>query len=93
MLANIMNDLFLSVSEHLPRLNVDNEVFEVEGELPDECIINIQTTFKALRNIKPNKASGPGNTPAWVLKDHADLLAPPLTAICNCSLREGKLPN
>ena len=40
-----------------------------------------------------NKASGPDNTPAWVLKDHAALLAPPLTAIFNCSLREGKLPN
>ena len=46
MLANSV----LSVSEHLPRLNVDNDVFAVEGELPDECIISIQTTLKALRN-------------------------------------------
>ena len=75
------------------RFNVDNAVFALEGVLPDECVISIQTTFKALRNIKPNKASGLDNTPAWVLKDHADLLAPPLTAIFNCSLREGKLPN
>ena len=51
------------------------------------------STFKALRNIKPNKASGPDNTPDWVMKYRADLLAPPLTVICNCSLREGKLPN
>ena len=94
MLANSMNEFFLSVSEHLPRLNVNNEVFAVEGELPDEFIISIQTTYKAIRNIKSNKASGPDNTPAWVLKDHAALLAPPpLTAIFNCSLREGKLPN
>ena len=49
----------MSVSEHLPRLNVDNEVFAVECELPDECIISIQTTFEAPRNIKPDKASGP----------------------------------
>ena len=83
----------MSVSEHLPRLNVDNDVFAVEGELPDECIINIQTTLKALRNSKTNKASGPDNIPAWVLKDHEALLAPALTAIFNCSLREGKLPN
>ena len=81
-----------NISEHLPRLNVDNDVFAVEGELPDECIISIQTTLKALRNIKPNKASGLDNIPAWVLKDHAALLAPALTAIFNCSLREGKLP-
>ena len=74
----------VSVSEHLPRLHVDNEVFAVEGELPDECIISIQTTFKDLRNIKTKKASGPDNTPAWVLKDLAALLAPHLTAIFNC---------
>ena len=86
-LANNMNDLCVSVSEHLPSLNVDNDVFAVEGELPDECIISIETTFKALRNIKTNKASGPDNTSAWVLKDHATLLAPPLTVIFNCSLR------
>ena len=36
-LANSMNDFCVSVSEHLPRLNVDNEVFTGEGELPDEC--------------------------------------------------------
>ena len=51
--------IVVSVSEHLPRLNVDNEVFAVEGELPDdECIISIQTTFKALRNIKTTRRQG-----------------------------------
>ena len=84
MLANSMNNLVVSVSEQLPRLNVDNDVFEVESELPNECIISVQTTFKVLRNIEPNKASGSDNTPAWVLKYHADLLAPPLTAIFSC---------
>ena len=54
--------------------------------------IPAQTTFNASRNIRQNKATGPDNIPAWVLKDHAALLAPPLTAILNCSLREGKLP-
>ena len=91
--AQIMNDFGVFVSEHLPRLNVGNEVVAVEGEFPDECIIRIQTTFKALRNSNANKALGPDNTPVWVLKDHADLLVPPLTAIFNCSLREDKLPN
>ena len=40
MLTNSRNAFFVSVSEHLPRFNVDNEVFEVEGELPDKCIIS-----------------------------------------------------
>ena len=92
-LANRMNDFFVSVSQHLPRLNVDNEVFIVEGQLPDDCIINVQATFDALCNINPNKATGPDNIPAWLLKEHAATLAAPLTAIYNNSLREGKLPN
>ena len=48
------------------------------------CVISMQTTFKALSNIKPKKASRPHNTPAYVLKYHTDLLAPPLTPIFNC---------
>ena len=60
----LATDLYGCVSGHLPRLSVDNELFAVEGELPDECIISIQTTFKALRNIKRNKTSGPDYTPA-----------------------------
>ena len=58
MLANSMNDLFVSVSEHLPRLNVDNEVFAVEGELPDECIISIQTTFKLYVILRRTRHQG-----------------------------------
>ena len=52
MLANSMNDFF-----------VDNDVFAVEGELPDECIISIQTTLKALRNIKTNNRCSSRNDP------------------------------
>ena len=39
-----------------------------------------------------NKSTGPDNIPAWVLKEHANSLAAPLTIIFNCSLREGVLP-
>ena len=74
----------LSISEQLPRVSLDNDVFAVESEL-----IGIYTTCNVQRNIKQNKSSGSDNTPVWVLNDHA----PPLTAICISSLREGKLPN
>ena len=42
--------------------------------------------------FKANKATGPDNIPAWVLRNYANVLAPPLTAIFNNSLREGVLP-
>ena len=55
-------------------------------------MLSVYTTFKALETVKANKATGPDNIPAWVLRNHANVLAPPLTAIFNNSLREGVLP-
>ena len=92
-LANKMNDFFLSVSEHLPRLDKHHDIFTVNEELPDEYCISVDVTLLALRRVKTNKATGPDNIPAWVLKDHAIILAAPLTAIFNSSLREGVIPN
>ena len=81
LLANIMNDFFVSVSDHLPRLNKSHKVFDVNEELPDQYVISVCTTFKALESGKANKATGPDNIPAWVLRNYANVFAPPLTAI------------
>ena len=80
-LANFMNDFFLSVSDHLPRLDKDDNVFTVHDELPDEFIISVDDTVSALRKVKTNKSTGPDNIPAWVLKEHADCIAAPLASI------------
>ena len=53
----------------------------------------VLVTLLALQRVKTNKATGPDNIPAWVLKGHAIILAAPLTAIFNSSLREGVIPN
>ena len=90
LLANTMNDFFVSVSDH--RLNKSHKVFDVNEELPDQYVISVCTSFKALESVKANKATGPDNIPAWVLRNYANVLAPPLTAIFNNSLREGVLP-
>ena len=93
LLASKMNDFFVSVSEHLPRLDRNNEAFDVEGQLPDEYVIDLTTTLQALRKVLANKATGPDNVPAWILKNHANVLAGHLTAIFNSSLREGVIPD
>ena len=72
----------------MPRLNKSQKVFTANEELPDQYVISVYTTFKALESVKANKATGPDNIPAWVLRNHATVLAPPLTAIFNKSLRE-----
>ncbi len=44
------------------------------------------------KSSQPYDYTGPVNIPAWVLKEHANSLAAPLTSIFNCSLRERMLP-
>ena len=46
----------------------------------------------ALDNSKVNKATRPDRIPPWVLKECTHLLAAPVTAIFDSSLREGVLP-
>ena len=93
LLASKMNDFFISVIEHLPRLDRNNEAFDVEGQLPDEYVIDLINTLQALRKDMANKATGPDNVPAWILKNRANILAGPLTAIFISSLREGIIPD
>ena len=82
-LADRMNDFLISVSDKLPRLNKDNTIFTVNDELPDQYVIPVMNTFEALCNVKVRKATGPDTIPAWLLKNNAEVLAPPLTAIFN----------
>ena len=57
LLANTMNDFFVSVSDHLPRLNKSHKVFTVNEELLDQYVISLCTNFKALESVKTNKAT------------------------------------
>ena len=63
-LANTMNGFFVSVSEHLPRLDRDHEVFSVNEELPDQYVFSVADTVEALRNVRAHRAMGPDNIPA-----------------------------
>ena len=56
-LAKMMNYFFLSVSDHLPRLDKDDKVFTVHEELPDEFIISVDDTLSALRKVKTSKGA------------------------------------
>ena len=48
LLANTMNDFFVPVSDHLPRLNKSHKVFAVNEELPDQDVISVCITLKPL---------------------------------------------
>ena len=48
--------------------------------------------FEKHTALNPAKASWPDVIPAWLLKENADLLAPAVTDILNCSQSEARLP-
>ena len=50
------------------------------------------STFMKLSALNPSKAHGPDGIPAWLLKENADLLAGPVSAILNSSFHESRLP-
>jgi len=91
-LVNTINDFFVSMSGDVPRLQSSHPIFDISEPLPDAFIIRVEDTEAALRNVKTNKSSGPDNIPSWILKEFAHILAAPVTAIFNSSLREGVLP-
>ena len=65
--------------------------------LTSRCPTNFYYPLKKLRraldNFKTNKATGPDEILAWILRDFASILSKPLVAIFNSSLREGVLPD
>ena len=91
-LANRLNEFLVSVSRNIPRLTDYIAVFDVQDEIQAEYVISVVTTENALQQIKANKAVGPDNVPAWILRDNASTLSAPLTALFNTSLRYGVVP-
>ncbi|KAJ8381297.1 hypothetical protein SKAU_G00020750 [Synaphobranchus kaupii] len=65
----------------LPRLKYNKELCSV-GEVK-----------LLLKNINGRKATGPDGIPSWLLKEHAEDLAPVITHLFNQSFTEGKLPS
>ena len=70
-LVNSINELFVSVSEDLPRLQTPHSIFDVSDPLPVQYTISVNVTEAALANVKTNKAIGPDQIPPWIVRDYA----------------------
>ena len=92
-LANSINVFFQSVSAHLPPLTSTSQFFYAGSNIPDEYTISVDMLERQLMKLKVYKATGPDSIPAWLLRDFAPLVAPPLCAIFNSSIREGFVPS
>ena len=90
--SEILNNYFSSVytDENI------NEIPDV-GENPtpgiNPLIITVHGVLKQLDSLKPNKAGGPDEIPAWFLKEYTIEIAPVLTNIFRSSIESGTVPN
>ena len=92
-LSQRINNFFKSVSDHLPALSADNDYLQLEIPcVPSKYVISVEKVEKQLRKLDTSKAPGPDCVLSWVLKEFSQLLAGPVAAIYNSSLREGHVP-
>ncbi len=93
--TRVINDALLSVTRELPRLSQSHPIFHLEDPLPAKFTISVEDTEVALTRVKLGKATGPDGIPpppSGIVRNFCHIIARPLTAIFNSSLREGHLP-
>ncbi|KAL9986423.1 hypothetical protein ACROYT_G000570 [Oculina patagonica] len=88
-LANTINKAFLDPMSIFVPLAPDAITDHRHSNPP---LVSEHCVFKKLSTLNPAKASGPDMIPSWLLNENADLLAPVVTDIINCSFAEARLP-
>ena len=90
-LATNVNVFFQSVGNAVPPLEPNNPFLSDHFETND-FVISVPDVEQKLCHININKSSGPDGIPGWVLRDFCGILAPPIAAIFNSSIRECTVP-
>ena len=90
--ANILQKQFLSVfttesTEEIPKLS------QRTTSIIRNLIIIEDDVQKRLSSLNPNKSCGPDGIPSRILKELAEIIAGPITALFNCSLQRGEVPS
>ena len=89
-LANNINMVFKEVSADLQPLLP--AAAPADHDVPDEFIISVTDCEHKLSKLCVHKAMGPDNIPNWILKDFSYILAAPIAAIYNSSVRQSYVP-
>ena len=90
--AEILNRQYQSVFTNEDTSDIPTPDGEPYSSMP-EITVSIEGVQKLLQKLNPQKACGPDQIPAKILRDLADVIAPPLTLIFQKSLDEGNIPN
>ena len=92
-LAERINAFLQSVTSDITPLKPDNKYSQIKSKTPENYTISVDEIERNLSKIKRNKAPGPDGIAAWMLRDLAPLLAKPIAAIFNSSIRDGHVPS
>ena len=94
-IADMFNNYFTSVFSAPHEDKEDNGV----GKFPDaestfsNIVLHVGEVEAVLKSLDPNKATGPDEIPARILKVTATIIAPSLCKLFNRSLGEGYIPS
>ena len=87
-IANKINSAFLAPMENFQPL------VPIAAHEDDPYVLSVSKSavLDALKLLNPHKAAGPDCVPNWLLREYAEVLVEPVTAILNSSYKEQKLP-
>ena len=88
-IANKINSTFLSPMEIFQLL----EAVAPYKDDPYVFTLSELAVLAALKQLNPGKAAVPDCVPNWLLREYAEVLAEPVTAILNSSYKEQRLPS
>ena len=94
-LANVINDFFVAVAKDVPVINSD-ELSALRAQLPivpDCFVVSEMSVFYALKHLNVNKSAVSDLFDNRFLISAAEVLAGPICAIVNSSIRQGVVPH
>ena len=91
--SEVFNEYFKEVFTKEDTQNMPNVPQKPVESILNHINIDEETVLKKLKDINPNKSTGPDNIPARVIKELSEVLAEPLTILYKLSLSSGKLPS
>jgi len=86
-----INEFFVSVSAHLPKVH-PIILDDLADDYSADFVIDPEEVENRLARINIHKAAGPDDLPNWLLRDFAPYLSQQLAAIFNASIRLGHIP-
>ena len=89
--GNTVNEFLHSVNAHFTPLQ-DGDYTPGPHHIPDQYIISVEQVEQRLAGLDHQKVAGADGIPTWLLHDFTPLLASPVCAIFNSSIRESALP-